>query len=651
MAKGKTYDEAAAKVFASGFPKMIEDTVNSFGTWEGSGPISGYRYAGSTADTEAAQFLAKELRKMGLKNVHLEWVPVDSQNFKGGSVTVGSRFMPASTWGGVPPTDGPVTGEIVYAGWGTAAEFDALEASGVDVAGKIVLIDLGFGQWQQFNMPSAEAVFRGAKAVIATVNPLDTYYFGGPPDCLGNMDGYWQTDFPTIVMIARKDGDWLKAQIAAGTTTGSVLNNGELITTENGGGGYNVYAEIPGRVHPEEVVLITAHHDAFFRAGLDDTGGVVQGMSIAKAMKTASYKPDRTVVFLFTTGEEWGKVNSYYDWCIGAWWSVTHEHADWPGRVVADLNLESMALAYSPLRLRVTHEFIPLVDEVLGDNPDLWPYDKWQTNGIHTWNDQWTYTAAGIPTLYFSTTNNDFRSTIYHTQYDSGALQDYDYLEILNKLIFRFAERLDQGLLPYNLTARANHLASKVSASELLDADADPAAVARLTEDVAAFQAAAADFDAGKGSIPAGDVPDVNKALMQIEKQIHTNFTALDAWDTTIYPHEQVLWDVENLQSAIAYLSDATPNESAALSALQGIGLTWYGVNFSHDVYAWDLTRHAPGFDGLYFAEQGRLAPYLDVMTEYNAIEGGSWDDATLDSLAGDARRGAVPSSTPDWTP
>jgi hypothetical protein len=633
LAGTKTYDQAVDKVFASGYPKMIQEGLDSLGTWEGTGPISGYRYAGSTADNAAAEFLAKELRKLGLKNVRLEWVPVDSQNFKGASVTVGSRFMPASTWGGVPPTNGPVSGEIVYAGWGTKAEFDALEARGVDIAGKIVLIDLGFGHWQQFNMPAAEAVSRGAKAIVETVNPLDTYYFGGPPDCLGNMDGYWQTDMPSIVMVARKDGDWLKSQIAAGTTVASVENKGELITTENGGGGYNVYAEIPGRVHPDELVVITAHHDAFFRAGLDDTGGVVQGMSIAKAMKTYGYKPERTVVFLFTTGEEWGKVNSYYDWCIGAWWAVTHTHADWPGRVVADLNLESMALSYSPVRLRVTHEFIPLVDDVLAANPDLWPYGKWQTNGIHTWNDQWTFTAGGIPTLYFSTTNNDFRSTIYHTQYDNASLQDYGYLEKLNKLIYRFAARMDEGLVPYALSERANHLASKVNAAQLLAADANPDAVSRLTADVADFQAAAAAFDAAKASIPAKDVPEANDQLMQIEKMIHTNFTALDAWDTTIYPHEQVMWDVEYLKSAIQALGSA--NTAAALTALSNIDLTLYGINFSHDVYAWDLTRHAPGFEGLYFAEQGRLAPFLDVMSEYNAIEGGTWNQATVASLNG----------------
>ena len=117
-----------------------------------------------------------------------------------------------------------------------------------------------------------------------------------------------------------------------------------------------------------------------------------------------------------------------------------------------------------------------------------------------------------------------------------------------------------------------------MSASELLTATANPAAVARLIHDVAAFQEAAAAFDARKGSISASDIPAVNAALMQIEKQISTSFTALDAWDTTIYPHEQVLWDVEYLRSAIGALTGTIPNGAAALAALQDLRshLVWH---------------------------------------------------------------------------
>ena len=41
---------------------------------------------------------------MGLKNVHLEAVPVDVFDFKSASVRVGGQTMVASTFAGIPPT-------------------------------------------------------------------------------------------------------------------------------------------------------------------------------------------------------------------------------------------------------------------------------------------------------------------------------------------------------------------------------------------------------------------------------------------------------------------------------------------------------------------------------------------------------------------
>ena len=36
-----------------------------------------------------------------------------------------------------------------------------------------------------------------------------------------------------------------------------------------------------------------------------------------------------------------------------------------------------------------------------------------------------------------------------------------------------------------------------------------------------------------------------NVRLLHIEKRINKAFTALDVWDTTVYPHAQVQWDLE----------------------------------------------------------------------------------------------------------
>jgi hypothetical protein len=59
----------------------------------------GFRVAGTPEDLETANFIAEEMRKMGLVNVSLEPVPLDAWEFKGarlelsnGKVIIASSF-------------------------------------------------------------------------------------------------------------------------------------------------------------------------------------------------------------------------------------------------------------------------------------------------------------------------------------------------------------------------------------------------------------------------------------------------------------------------------------------------------------------------------------------------------------------------------
>ena len=97
----------------------------------------GFRLAGTSADTQAATYLADQLRAIGLRNVHLEPVPVDVFEFKSASLAVAGRKIVASTFAGVGPTPPEgLSGQIVYLHDGTAAAY-----AGLDVNGKIVLVD------------------------------------------------------------------------------------------------------------------------------------------------------------------------------------------------------------------------------------------------------------------------------------------------------------------------------------------------------------------------------------------------------------------------------------------------------------------------------------------------------------------------------
>ncbi|MBB3939260.1 Zn-dependent M28 family amino/carboxypeptidase [Novosphingobium fluoreni] len=86
---------------------------------------------------------------------------------------------------------------------------------------------------------------------------------------------------------------------------------------------HNVLGRIPGARHPEEVVFLGAHWDAYgkgepdakgrvFRAGAnDDALGVAGLLEIARAMKTGPV-PDRSVMFAFWTAEERGLLGSEF---------------------------------------------------------------------------------------------------------------------------------------------------------------------------------------------------------------------------------------------------------------------------------------------------------------------------------------------------
>jgi hypothetical protein len=71
---------------------------------------------------------------------------------------------------------------------------------------------------------------------------------------------------------------------------------------------HNVIAEIRGTEHPEEVVLIGAHFDAYFQGADDNTSGVAAMLEVARLAAGKSFS--RTVRFVGFDLEEFGYVGS-----------------------------------------------------------------------------------------------------------------------------------------------------------------------------------------------------------------------------------------------------------------------------------------------------------------------------------------------------
>ncbi|HEY5386788.1 MAG TPA: M28 family peptidase [Thermoleophilia bacterium] len=619
-ASALTYDQAVDDLLAAGYPQNIEGFLTSQGT-----SAIGMAFGGSSADTARAEYLAKELKALGFA-VTLERVPLDVMEFKGASVSAGGSTYVASTFGGVRGTPpGGITGQLVSVGGGTAAEV----AAAGDLAGKIAVIDAKLGSYWM-NWPWTEAALAGASGIIYTGIAADDSYYAEPTS-LGSFDAEYRYALAPVVYISQTDGMALKAALVVDPTLeATMVNDVETTLVGDGGVGYNVVATLKGSVPGAGRIVIGAHHDAYFHAGLDDTGGVTAGMLMAKAMKMSGYHPKRSVTFLFTTGEEYGRVNSYYDWLIGAWHAITQRHPQWAGSTSLMMNLESMAMNGAKMQTRATPEVRGVIAAAAADRPELVP-NGFDIQDVNCWNDQWTFTAAGVPSMYFRARTAEYGSKWYHTDFDTIALMDYDYLAKINKFTFGILRQFDGGLLPYDLSARAADLDGNVDGAALIAAGAKPAVVNDLEAKIATFTTRATAYQARAAKIPAHRRTVANVQLMNVEKRLNRAFTALDVWDTTVYPHVQVQWDLEQLNAALAALAADPVDAGAAKAALEGVGITSpSGFDFSRENYQMQLAMHAPGWSGgLFWGAQGHLSPYLDVIPAWNKVDDGKYAAAT----------------------
>jgi len=626
-APAMTYDQAIDQLYAKGYPQNVETYLNSLGT----SPL-GFRLGGTGADDKAARYLASKLRAAGYRNVRLESVPVDEWAVRGAGVTVGGRTLICSQFGGVPGTDEDgITAEVVYLGNGTAADYE-----GVDVAGKIVVVDSSMDNFW-FNFQGAEATKHGARAVILTSNFSDgadmdypSYpWYSVAPDALGANDGEYDMGFVPLIYMSQQDGDWLKGEIEAGETVATFESHVDVTMADEGGKGYNVIATLPGKQKNGQMVVWNAHHDAHFRAGLDDTGAVVATLAAAKAMKMSHYRPNRTIVFVFDTAEEFGYTDCWYDWSIGAWHLITQRHPDWVGRIAAMYSIELMAAEGATVDINTSPELVPWLDKVCSDNADLIPYGYEIETPQSTWQNGWSFMASGVPSFEISAGGPDY-GEMYHSTYEAYDKVDWDLTANMSKLFLRLNRFTDSRQLPYDFVGRADDLREHFDPDELEAAGVTGRSVAALDKAITRFRGVSARFGASAASItgPSRGSARRNATMLRTAKTVVKGMTALDAWDYTAYPHEQTMWDNEYLAAALAALDENPVSVEGALEALTNVGINWNGVVFSPSVYRYDLTRHDPDYERITWGALGKLINYFDTTPVMARIEADRYDEA-----------------------
>jgi N-acetylated-alpha-linked acidic dipeptidase len=476
---------------------------------------------------------------------------------------------------------GDVTGELVYANSGNPADYDWLEAQGIDLKGKIALVRYSNPySYRGFKALTAER--RGLKAMLIYSDPQEDGYRKG----LTFPNGPWgpeshiqrgaiSYDFivpgdpltpgwasvagarripatesravPAIIAVPLSARD---AEPMLRALTGPVAPagwQGALPFTYRVGPGATVRVtvrmdgktrpiwvtegRIRGRETPDQLVVLGNHRDAWVYGAVDPSSGSATQMELARALGRLAkdgQRPKRTILFTSWDAEEWHLTGSTE-------WGEEFGDALQAG-AVAYLNVDG-STSGSDFNASAVASLNRLVQEVARDVADPASgkslldvtaareggIDRVVENKLGSGSDYTVFlNFLGIPIVDLSF-NGPYG--VYHSQYDNYTWMTrfgdpgFRYMTAMAEVWGRMALRLANAeVLPYDLTAIGWRL------GQFLD---ELAAVPGVKErldlaDVTAAQRALHEAAGGlEASLRQGvtDSQAVNAALQRLEQQ------------------------------------------------------------------------------------------------------------------------------------
>lgn len=590
----------------------------------------GYRTAGSEAELRTGDMLKAEMEAIGLSDVTKDAFTLDTWTFETAQLTYPTADGSETTveLGGYQTdfsTGGSQAYTIIDGGQGTEADLE-----GLDVTGKLVLIDINQRENWWINYPAYEAHLHGAAAVIAA---QDGGYAEVSDDALNAQDICGPADAPAF-SISRTDANALRASMAAaGTNELTVSLNAESAVTMDGTS-YNIVGTIPGK-DPDAMVLMSAHYDSYFAGFQDDNAAIALMFGIAKGILDSGYQPEKTLVFCAMAAEEWGVSDTRYDWSTGAYNQIFRVHPEWVGKVVADINFELPAMDEGDTdQIRASYELKTFLEDFKGNVPAA---EGVFQNGIEvivptqTWSDDFSLSIAGVPSTV-TALRGGFAQTHYHSQFDNA--------DTYSEAAFRFHHDLYGMLMlaydrcavsPLDFSTRLEALRASMD-DTVLSAEQVSTLTGLLDEAEAAAQAAwekvstvnadyLAALDAGDGETASRLLAEsraLNSAVLDAFLYAEDTFVRLTWEDVSIFPHEHSQNNLLALDGAIAALEAGDP-VLALDEYLYAVDNNWYAYDWSRETF-----DHFTGYvldqpaDRLMWGA-GRVQGHVDLFDVINA--------------------------------
>lgn len=564
----------------------------------------GGRNAGSDAEHATADYLASLMEEIGLTDVEKAAADCDRWQFNGASLTVdGEEYTVYSYATASTPAEG-LTAEIVYVGDGTMWDYE-----GLDVTGKIVLIDIDQRSNWWITYPMLEAQHQGAAAILAA-------NVGGfaqvADDALNCQDICGPTAIPTL-SIGLADSQAIQAKLSEGPVTATLVVDNEV---SEDGTTYNILGRIPGKSSDYQII-VGGHYDVHFTGFQDDNCAVGLVLAMAKGMIDSGYQPENDIVFCLHGAEEWGSSYTQYDWTVGAWEMINNVHPEWVGKTLAFLNFELPAYefdtytsTYSAPEMYAMLDYFaneyPYSPDPEGCFPDGVLTEGYQT---YTYSDDFSYYAAGVP----STVNGfllqkdmetvfPFYVDIYHSQYDTPDTYNEAVMDFNLKYYGALAMYIDQTPALYlDFTAQYDRILASMDEDLMAEAGVDVEAYKAALEGLNTAAQTMADQvkqvnDDYAAARTEGDTAAMTELWAQGRELTAKNLAAFQfaqknllglMYERPIVPHEAPQENIQLCRDIIACLETgdvATAVDEYAWTVNNV--LEWYAMYFSLEVIA-----------------------------------------------------------------
>lgn len=463
---------AAAAISAEGLRRHV--VVLGSDALEGRAP-------GTEGGQRAAAYLARQLLEMGLEPLgddgsFLQQVPLlGSEALPASQLRVANRGAVATpalgddyllyTTGSQTWLPRPVP--LVFVGYGIVApEFDYNDYADVDVQGRAVVFVDGephsgdpafFAGAQPTVYSSLEtkvrtALARGAAASILV--PTDDAWFGEGWQRRRLEFGHTELSLATalprhLALVANPEGLapvlFEHALFSLGRVREMVSTNTmrsfHLTATVSFEGRFrertflapNVVGRIPGtgRHGDRTAVVLSAHYDhlgrgpaldgdEIYNGVVDNAVGVAGVLEIARVLSQPAHRPERCVIVLLTTAEEWGN--------LGARYFLDHPPRPLP-QLLADVNVDGLAFLEQPRNVigvgaeqsslgDALARAAGLVGAAVSRPPELW------SQAAFVRSDQAAFADAGVPAILVAE-GFDWVST----PYPASARREIEWLE------------------------------------------------------------------------------------------------------------------------------------------------------------------------------------------------------------------------------